>query len=60
AVFALFLDLHRRRGMTTILVTHSERLAASCSRTLRMEHGSLTGSAGTRYNTAAGTTPVPR
>ena len=47
-VFALLLELHRRRGMTTILVTHSERLAARCSRVLRMEHGSLTAPAGSR------------
>ncbi len=59
AVFGLLLDLHRRRGMTTILVTHSERLAASCSRILRMEHGSLTASVSTRYNTSSGTAPVP-
>jgi lipoprotein-releasing system ATP-binding protein len=42
AVFELLLDLHRSRGMTTLLVTHSERLAARCTRVLRMEHGSLT------------------
>ncbi len=59
-VFGLLLDLHRRRGMTTILVTHSARLAGGCSRVLRMEHGSLTPSAATRYNTEAGTAPVPR
>ena len=47
-VFTLLLDLHRRRGMTTILVTHSERLAARCSRVLRMAHGSLTAPAGSR------------
>jgi lipoprotein-releasing system ATP-binding protein len=59
AVFALLLDLHRRRGMTTLLVTHSERLAGKCSRVLRMEHGSLTESDPDRYNSAAGTVPVP-
>jgi len=42
AVFDLMLELHRSRGMTTLLVTHSERLATRCSRVLRMEHGSLT------------------
>jgi len=42
AVFDLLLELHRSRGMTTLLVTHSERLASRCSRVLRMEHGSLT------------------
>jgi lipoprotein-releasing system ATP-binding protein len=53
AVFALLLELHRRRGMTTLLVTHSDRLAGKCSRVLRMEHGSLTGSDPHRYNSAA-------
>jgi lipoprotein-releasing system ATP-binding protein len=40
--FDLLRDLHRSRGMTTLLATHSERLAQSCSRVLVMEHGSLT------------------
>ncbi len=60
AVFALLADLHRRRGMTTLFVTHSARLAGKCSRVLRMEHGSLTDPAGSRYNVGAGTTRVPR
>ena len=59
-VFALLSDLHRRRGMTTLFVTHSARLAGKCSRILKMEHGSLTDPAGSRYNVAAGTTQVPR
>ena len=42
AAIALLRDLHRSRGMTTLLVTHSERLAAQCDRILVMEHGSLT------------------
>jgi lipoprotein-releasing system ATP-binding protein len=42
AAFALLRDLHRSRGMTTLLVTHSERLAAQCDRILVMERGSLT------------------
>jgi lipoprotein-releasing system ATP-binding protein len=60
AVFALLSDLHRRRGMTTLFVTHSARLASKCSRVLRMEHGSLTDPAGSRYNIPAGTSQVPR
>ena len=60
AVFGLLADLHRRRGMTTLFVTHSMRLAEKCSRVLRMEHGSLTDPAGSRYNVSAGTTQVPR
>ena len=59
-VFALLLDLHRRRGMTTLFVTHSARLASKCSRVLKMEHGSLTDPAGSRYNVSAGTSQVPR
>ena len=42
SAFELLRDLHRARGMTTLLVTHSERLAARCSRVLVMERGSLT------------------
>ena len=60
AVFTLLLDLHRRRGMTTLFVTHSSRLASKCSRVLRMEHGSLTDPAGSRYNVSAGSTQGPR
>ncbi|HET6278275.1 MAG TPA: ABC transporter ATP-binding protein [Candidatus Polarisedimenticolia bacterium] len=41
-VFELLLDLHRRRRMTTLLVTHSERLASRCDRVLVMERGFLT------------------
>jgi lipoprotein-releasing system ATP-binding protein len=58
-VFQLLLSLHRRRGMTTLLVTHSERLARRCTRVLRLEHGSLTPWMTTHYNTMAGTTMVP-
>ncbi len=42
AVFSLLLDLHRRRKMTTLLVTHSARLASRCDRVLVMERGFLT------------------
>ena len=42
AVFSLLLDLHRRRKMTTLLVTHSTRLASRCDRVLVMERGFLT------------------
>jgi lipoprotein-releasing system ATP-binding protein len=60
AVFDLLADLHRRRGMTTMFVTHSTRLASKCSRVLRMEHGSLTTPTDSRYNTGVGTSQVPR
>jgi lipoprotein-releasing system ATP-binding protein len=42
AVGALFLDLHRKRGLTSILVTHNEKLARICTRTYRLENGRLT------------------
>ena len=48
AAFALLRDLHRSRGMTTLLVTHSERLATQCDRILVMELGSLTPRSGDR------------
>jgi lipoprotein-releasing system ATP-binding protein len=48
AVFDLLLRLHRERGMTPLLATHSERLAARCTRVLTMESGSLTPSNGGR------------
>jgi lipoprotein-releasing system ATP-binding protein len=41
AVFDLLRRVTSRRGTTTILVTHSERLARSCDRILRMEDGVL-------------------
>ncbi|HEV8199907.1 MAG TPA: ABC transporter ATP-binding protein [Candidatus Polarisedimenticolia bacterium] len=42
SAFELLRDLHRARRMTTILVTHSERLAARSDRVLVMQRGSLT------------------
>ncbi len=52
-VFGLILELHRRRGMTTILVTHSQRLASKCHRILKIEHGFLTEPVAGRYNDEA-------
>ncbi len=37
----LFLDLHRRHGLTSVLVTHNEKLARICSRIYRLENGQL-------------------
>ena len=36
--------LNRQRGLTVVVVTHNERLAASADRTLRLEGGKLVGS----------------
>lgn len=44
-VHALLQGLNRDRGVTLILVTHNERLAAIADRTLVMEHGRIRGQA---------------
>jgi lipoprotein-releasing system ATP-binding protein len=38
---ALLRGLNRERGVTVVVVTHNERLAAACDRTLRLEGGRL-------------------
>jgi putative ABC transport system ATP-binding protein len=40
-VMDVFFDVVRKHGITTILVTHSESLAARCQRTLHLEDGQL-------------------
>jgi lipoprotein-releasing system ATP-binding protein len=40
-VFALMLDLTRRRGMAFVLVTHDESLAERCDRRLHLAQGKL-------------------
>jgi lipoprotein-releasing system ATP-binding protein len=42
-VAALIRSMHEKRGMTSIIVTHSEKLAALCTRILRLENGRLVG-----------------
>jgi lipoprotein-releasing system ATP-binding protein len=41
AVGRLFRALHNKHGLTSVLVTHNERLAAICSHVFRLEHGRL-------------------
>lgn len=41
-VQTLIRQLQRQDGLTAIIVTHNERLAATCDRTLRLENGKLT------------------
>jgi lipoprotein-releasing system ATP-binding protein len=41
AIGELFRDLHARHGLTSILVTHNDRLAQICSRVYRLEKGGL-------------------
>jgi lipoprotein-releasing system ATP-binding protein len=38
---ALLRQLNRERGLSVVVVTHNERLAAACDRTLRLEAGRL-------------------
>ena len=37
----LFRELHAKHGLTSIIVTHNEKLALICSRTFRLEKGQL-------------------
>ncbi len=41
AIGALFRELHTRHGLTSIIVTHNDRLARICSRIFRLEKGLL-------------------
>ncbi len=41
AMFDLISEVHHRRGLTSILVTHNQELAAKCHRTVRLEAGRL-------------------
>jgi lipoprotein-releasing system ATP-binding protein len=40
-IFSLLHHLHETRGLTSIIVTHNERLAARCDRVLYLEDGKL-------------------
>jgi len=40
-IIRLLLDLHSRRGLTSVIVTHNEKVAAFCHRVFLMEAGSL-------------------
>ena len=37
----LLRDMHRERGLTSVIATHNPRLAAACDRVLRLEDGTL-------------------
>jgi lipoprotein-releasing system ATP-binding protein len=41
AIAALLRELHAKHGLTSIIVTHNERLAGICSRVYRLENGKL-------------------
>jgi len=38
---ALLREMHRERGLTSIIATHNTRLSAACDRVLRLEDGRL-------------------
>ena len=40
-IFDLLLELHRQRGLTSIIVTHNQTHAARCDRVLRLRGGAL-------------------
>jgi lipoprotein-releasing system ATP-binding protein len=40
-IIRLLLDLHSRRGLTSVIVTHNEKVAAFCHRLFLMEAGGL-------------------
>ena len=41
AVLRLLLDLHEKRGLASVLVTHNEKVSALCGKTFVLERGSL-------------------
>ncbi len=42
AIGALFRKVHENRGLSSIIVTHNERLAKICTKVYRLENGKLT------------------
>jgi lipoprotein-releasing system ATP-binding protein len=44
----LLREMHRERGLTSIIATHNPRLAAACNRVLRLEDGRLKDETGER------------
>jgi ABC-type lipoprotein export system ATPase subunit len=43
ALHELLREMHRERGLTSMIATHNMRLAAACDRVLRLEDGQLRG-----------------
>ena len=41
ALHGLLKEMHRERGLTSVIATHNPRLAAACDRVLRLEEGKL-------------------
>jgi lipoprotein-releasing system ATP-binding protein len=41
ALHGLLKEMHRERGLTSVIATHNPRLAAACDRVLRLEDGKL-------------------
>jgi lipoprotein-releasing system ATP-binding protein len=41
SLHSLLREMHRERGLTSIIATHNPRLAAACDRILRLEEGKL-------------------
>jgi lipoprotein-releasing system ATP-binding protein len=41
ALHALLREMHKERGLTSLIATHNPRLAAACDRVLRLADGRL-------------------
>jgi predicted ABC-type transport system involved in lysophospholipase L1 biosynthesis ATPase subunit len=41
SLHGLLREMHRERGLTSVLATHNPRLAAACDRVLRLHEGRL-------------------
>ena len=59
AVFDLIRKAVSRRGTTTVLVTHSERLARRCDRVYVMEEGALKNLTGSSYKFGLESPAIP-
>jgi len=59
AVFDLIRNAVSRRGTTTVLVTHSERLARRCDRVYVMEEGALKNLSGSSYKFGLESPAIP-
>jgi lipoprotein-releasing system ATP-binding protein len=41
SLHGLLREMHREQGLTSVIATHNQRLAAACDRVLKLEDGRL-------------------